>query len=105
MHIVLGSGNRAEDNWSERGDGVMTCRDFILYILENGLEDEQVFKDGKFIGFKTVAEVAEELEVGVETVRAWAMLGMITYVELYGVIFIPANYKSPIERGKQKHEK
>lgn len=84
----------------------MTCRDFILYILKNGLEDEELFKDGKFIGFKTVEEVAEEIGVGSETVRVWASLNMIPYINLNGTIFIPANYKSPLgERSKGNNEK
>lgn len=70
----------------------MTGRDLILYILENGLEDEDVFKDGKFIGLKTPVEVAEECEVGVSTVLAWAKLNMISRVDIGGAIFIPANY-------------
>lgn len=84
----------------------MTCREFILYILENGLENEPLLQDGKFIGFKTLGEVAEEVGVGIETVRVWASLNMIPYINLNGTIFIPANYKSPLgERSKENHEK
>ena len=41
----------------------MTGRDLIIYILENGLEDEPVFKDGKFIGFITTGEAAVQCNV------------------------------------------
>ena len=34
-----------------KGDSYMTGRDLIVYILSNNLENEEVFKDGKFIGF------------------------------------------------------
>ena len=37
----------------------MTGRDLIVYIMLNKLEDEQVFKDGKLLGFLTEAEAAE----------------------------------------------
>lgn len=76
----------------------MTGRDLIIYILENGLENDPIFKDGKFIGFKTMLEVAKELDVGIETVRAWAQLNMIPYVAVGGIIYIPANYESPMKK-------
>lgn len=46
----------------------MTGRDLIIYILANGLEDEEVFQDGKFIGFVTAGEAAAKLGVGVATI-------------------------------------
>ena len=49
----------------------MTGRDLIVYIMLNKLEDEQVFKDGKLLGFLTEAEAAEIMNVGVATIRAW----------------------------------
>lgn len=48
----------------------MTGRDLIIYILENSLEDEPVFKDGKFIGFITDAEAAVRLKTGISTLAA-----------------------------------
>lgn len=76
----------------------MVGRDLIIYILENGLENEPIFEDGKFIGFKTMLEVAKELDVGIETVRAWAQLSMIPYVAVGGIIYIPANYEPPMKK-------
>lgn len=80
----------------------MTGRELIVYILENGLEDKQVFEDGKFIGFKTTYEVAEELSVGIATVDAWCKLGMLPNVRLGTVYLIPGNYKSPLERKNEE---
>ena len=40
----------------------MTGRELILYILSNGLENEPVFKDGKFIGFMTEEEARESIK-------------------------------------------
>lgn len=71
----------------------MTGRDLIVYILEHHLEDEPVFKDGRFIGFLTVGEVAEVLDVGVSTVRTLATLDRIEYIIDGGRIYIPANFK------------
>lgn len=78
----------------------MTGRDLIIYILENGLEDKPVFEDGKLIGFKSLVEVAAEVGVGVETVRAWCMLDMIPHVTIEGVFLIPGNYKNPMEKSE-----
>lgn len=52
----------------------MTGRELIIYILKNGLEDEPVFKDGKFIGFMTLDEAAAKMNVGKATVEAWTKL-------------------------------
>lgn len=78
----------------------MTGRDLIMYILEYKLEDEPIFQNGKMLGFKTVEEVAEELEIGTATVRVWVRLDMIEHVIFENVILIPANYTSPMEIDK-----
>ena len=36
----------------------MTGRDLIVYILENHLENEELFNDGNFLGFLTIDEAA-----------------------------------------------
>lgn len=75
----------------------MTGRDLIIYILQNGLENEEVFKDGKFIGFKTMDEVAVELGVGTATVEAWCKLRMMKYVTVGDLYLIPGDYTNPLE--------
>lgn len=67
----------------------MTGRDLIIYILENGLEDEPVFKDGKLLGFNTVNEAAAECNVGPETIKAWIKLGYIQDIKIGEEIYIP----------------
>lgn len=50
----------------------MTGKDFILYILENDLVNVDV-QDEEFLkGFVSEAELAEKMDVGLATVRAWA---------------------------------
>lgn len=71
----------------------MTGRELILYILSNNLEDEQIFKDGKFIGFLTPSEVAVQMDVGVPTVWAWVMQGRIEGVHVNRSLYIPVNYR------------
>lgn len=79
----------------------MTGRDLIIYILQNNLENEPVFKDGKLLGFKTINEIASENDVGNETVRTWIHLDMIPYVKLSSDVLIPSDYdlKLKIKRG------
>jgi len=69
----------------------MTGRELIIHILNNNLEDEPIFKDGKLTGFKTIGEVAEELEVGAATVLTWLNLGYLDCIVLGSMIFIPEN--------------
>jgi predicted transcriptional regulator len=76
----------------------MTGRDLIMYILANGLENEPVFKNGKFIGFVTTTDVAKKSNVGLATVHAWMQQGRLESVAVNEGIYIPANFKSPMEK-------
>lgn len=78
----------------------MTGRELIIYILENGLEDELVFKDGKFIGFITIGEAAAKMNVGSATVNAFILQNKIESVPVVSGVYIPANFKSPIKEVK-----
>lgn len=71
----------------------MTYRELILYILENHLEDEEVFKNGTPAGFQTVEETAVKFEVGVATVQVWIERKMLPSITLGKVVYIPANAK------------
>lgn len=75
----------------------MTGRDLILYILENHLEDKQVFEDGNLLGFITILEAAEKMNVGVATILTWLNQGRLKGVTIGDTIFIPACSKSPME--------
>ena len=75
----------------------MTGRDLIIYILENGMENEPVFKNGKFIGFVTADEVALKTNVGLATVHAWIHQDRLDSVVIKDGIYIPANFKSPLD--------
>jgi hypothetical protein len=65
----------------------MTGRDLIIYILEHNLEDEEVLKNGIFVGFISEDELAVKFEVGVSTIRAWHALDMIEGVNLNGTLY------------------
>lgn len=75
----------------------MTGRDLIIYILQNGLEDEPIFKDGRFIGFMTTKEAAAKMNVGVATIYVWVVQGRLPGVFVGDAIYIPIDAESPIE--------
>ena len=77
----------------------MTGRDLIIYILQNRLEEEQVFSDHGFLDFMTVEEVAAKFDVGSETIKLWYAMKFISGVELCGSLFFPRDIKDP--RGKE----
>jgi len=80
----------------------VTGRELIMYILANGLEDEPVYKNGKFIGFVTPADVAKDTSVGFATVYTWIHQGRLDSVSVQEGIYIPANYTSPIDKIEKK---
>ena len=70
----------------------MTGREFILYILTNQLEDEQMFdENGRILGFMTVQEVAAKFDVGISTVRFWISQGRLQNIYMNDRYYIPAN--------------
>ena len=66
----------------------MTGRELILYILENHLEDEPVFKDGTFVGFVPVSEAAANMGVGPATILALTSQDKLDYIVVGGKHYI-----------------
>lgn len=78
----------------------MTGRELIVYILQNGLEDEPmgpVITDDGILGFMTVAEVAEKYNVGTATVYAWIVSESVNTICMDGEVYIPCDFKPPME--------
>ena len=71
----------------------MTGRDLIIYILENNLENEPVYKDGRLLGFITVTEAAVKFKVGQSTIKALVEKGRLRGIEIGGELYIPVNEK------------
>lgn len=69
----------------------MTGRELIVYILQHNLEDEPVFKDGVFVGFLTVDEAAEKMDVGPATVSTLTKLGVLDSIWVDGGTYIQAD--------------
>jgi hypothetical protein len=49
----------------------LTGRELIIYISKNHLEDQEVLKDGIFIGLMDEKEAALKFGVGTSTIRTW----------------------------------
>lgn len=73
----------------------MTGRELIVYILENNLEDEVIFENGKIFGFLSLQEAAVKFGVGVSTIATWVKLGMIKHIYIGDTIYIPVNAERP----------
>lgn len=76
----------------------MTCRELIMYIIANELENELVFDHGRFVGFMTVDEAAVKLDIGVAAVCALVEEQMLDHISVGRTLFIPANFK--VERNQ-----
>lgn len=73
----------------------MTGRELIIYILSNNLEDEPIFEDGRFIGFMSLEEAAEKMDVGVATIVAWIALGKLDHLLIGAKMYVPADSVRP----------
>ena len=73
----------------------MTGKELIIYILSNNLENEMIFKDGKFLDFMTKEEASAKFEVGVATIEAWCALGLIEGFIIGDSIFFPRDMANP----------
>ena len=67
----------------------MTGKELILYILENNLEDSEIFKDDRFLDFLTVSEAAIKFNVGEATVKTWLDLRLLDGFKIENVYYIP----------------
>lgn len=74
---------------------MLTAKEWIVYILQNELEDEPLFKDGKLLGFMTIGEAAAKFDVGMATVWVWINNKDIPSMTIGNQIFIPANTERP----------
>ena len=74
----------------------MTGRELIIYILQNDLENVDVFgKDGVFVGLMSAKEAAAKFEVGEATVKTWYYLGKIDGFEIGNDLYFLRNISDP----------
>lgn len=80
----------------------MTGRELVIYIMSNCLEDEEVIKDGVFVGLISEDEVAVKFGVGVGTVRAWATLGRISGTWIHDRLYFLDNVTDPRKTNEER---
>lgn len=73
----------------------MTGRQLIIYILQNNLEDEDVFQDGVFVGLMTEEQAAARFDVGIATIRIWHMAGWLKGIEIGKEVYFPKTATDP----------
>lgn len=73
----------------------MTGKELILYILQNDLENEIVVKDGVFIWLMSEEEAAVKFNVGIATIRAWYMCGMLSGTKIGDDLYFLRNTTDP----------
>ena len=84
----------------------MTCRELIVYILANGLEDKTIEElaanPTEMFGLISEVEVATKFGVDIPTVRIWHSIGLMNGVEFRGALFFPKSVIDP--RKKERYE-
>ena len=73
----------------------MTGKELIVYILQNDLENEIVIKDGIFVWLMDENEAAVKFGVGVSTIRAWYMCGMLSGTKIGEHLYFLRNTSAP----------
>ena len=73
----------------------MTGKDLILYILQNNLENTEVFQDGFFVGFMSEGEAAVKFGVGTATIESWYIRGMINGIRIGGSLYFLKDVADP----------
>jgi hypothetical protein len=78
----------------------MKGRDLIKFILDNKLEDVDIFEEG-FLGFPTAEEVAIKLGVGMATVTTLIDLKVLDGINYNGKVYIFPDSLNQHEESKE----
>ena len=73
----------------------MTGKDLIIFILQNNLENVELFDNGKFIAFMTEEEAAAKFDVGVATIRVWYAIGALSGITIGDTVFFRKDAEDP----------
>lgn len=75
---------------------MMTCKELVIYILENNLLNEPVFDGERFVGFITDGDAAEELKIGPASLDVLLNIYEVECVDINGVRFVPYDFADAI---------
>lgn len=73
----------------------MTGRELIIYIMQNGLEDKEIFANNTFLDLMTVQEAAAKFGVGLFTIHVWYRNGYMHGVSIGDSVYIFKNAEDP----------
>lgn len=73
----------------------MTGKELIIYILQNDLENEVVIKDDIFVWLMDEDEAAVKFGVGVATIKAWYVCGMLSGTKIGDRLYFLRNTSDP----------
>lgn len=73
----------------------MLGRDLIVYIIQHHLENEEIYQDGKLLGFMSDVEAAEKFGVGIATIRVWVNQDRLKAILIGDKMYIPADSENP----------
>lgn len=76
----------------------MTGKELIIYILQNNLEDEEIIKDGIFMGLMSETEAAIKFDVGIATIKLWHALGVLDSVQIGPAVFVFKHAADPRQK-------
>lgn len=71
----------------------MTGRDLIIHIMENNLEDEPILVGNRLFGTLTSGEAADQLCIGVSSLRLMYKRGLLDGFEIGDWLYILPNKK------------
>ena len=77
----------------------MTGRDLIIYIMENRLEDTELFSDGILPLFITAEEAAVKWHCGTATIKAMINLNQVKGSKIGENYYVLANEPDPFKNG------
>lgn len=80
----------------------MTGRELIIYIMRNNLENEEVIKDGVFVGLISEDKVAARFGVGVATVRTWFLRGTISGIKIGDRLYFLKDITDPRKTNEER---
>lgn len=75
----------------------MTGRDLIIYILENGLENEELLSNGLKPLFMTAEHAAVRWDCGTAIVKAMIEMGKVKGIKLGNEYFVFAKQPNPFK--------
>lgn len=80
----------------------MTGRELIIYIMQNGLENDEVLKDGIFVGLMDEREAALKFGVGTSTIRTWWVMRTLPGFLIDGTLYFFRDVKDPRKNDEER---